>query len=295
MCATRPHRLGPAGRPGDAGVQQEQRHATPPIRTGLFVGATCVLALIGASLLVSQLEQLRERKKLLSSLVAFGTRRRTLSLSVLWQTAIPIALGLLLASAVGLTLGAVLLKMTARPVGVDWASVLSMTGIGAAVVLAGDAAQPAAAAAADAAGRSAHRVSHTPRRPRSTRTAGQCAGSFRRRGPRVARRTGLDPESWTRAVRLGPGWLMLCRLLSRQQWDCVVGGPTPATGIHSQCIGLQPGSEANLRVATRSVAGSCPAEPDGVLLTRGAERHDSWSRWSRAMLTRAGSAVRCTA
>ncbi|RDD85235.1 ABC transporter permease [Streptomyces parvulus] len=106
------------------------------IRTGLFVGAACVLALIGASLLVSQLEQLRERKKLLSALVAFGTRRRTLSLSVLWQTAIPITLGLLLASVVGLTLGAVLLKMTATPVRVDWTGVLSMTGIGAAVVLA---------------------------------------------------------------------------------------------------------------------------------------------------------------
>ncbi|MFI5793204.1 FtsX-like permease family protein [Streptomyces sp. NPDC051677] len=105
------------------------------IRTGLLVGSACVLLLIGASLLVSQLEQLRERKKLLSSLVAFGTRRRTLGLSVLWQTAIPIALGLLLALAVGLTLGAVLLKMTSTPVGVDWASVLTMTGCGAAVVL----------------------------------------------------------------------------------------------------------------------------------------------------------------
>lgn len=105
------------------------------IRTGLFVGATCVLFLIGASLLVSQLEQLRERRKLLSALVAFGTRRRTLSMSVLWQTAIPIALGLLLASAVGLTLGTVLLKMTGTPVGVDWASVLSMTGVGAGVVV----------------------------------------------------------------------------------------------------------------------------------------------------------------
>ncbi|KUM74590.1 ABC transporter permease [Streptomyces curacoi] len=106
------------------------------IRTGLFIGATCVLVLIGASLLVSQLEQLRERKKLLSSLVAFGTRRSTLSLSVLWQTAIPIGLGLLLASVGGMALGAVLLRMTDTPVQVDWASVLSMTGVGAAVVLA---------------------------------------------------------------------------------------------------------------------------------------------------------------
>ncbi|MFJ5775992.1 ABC transporter permease [Streptomyces sp. NPDC093094] len=106
------------------------------IRNGLFVGASCVLALIGASLLVSQLEQLRERRNLLSALVAFGTRRRTLGLSVLWQTALPIALGLALACAVGLALGAVLLRMTDTAVRVDWPSVLAMTGIGGAVVVA---------------------------------------------------------------------------------------------------------------------------------------------------------------
>ncbi|MFF4030057.1 ABC transporter permease [Streptomyces sviceus] len=116
-------------------VSTESNDRYSSIRTGLFVGAVCVLALIGASLLVSQLEQLRERKKLLSALIAFGTRRRTLSLSVLWQTAIPVGLGLLLASAVGLTLGAVLLKMTNTAVRVDWPSVLSMTGVGAGVVL----------------------------------------------------------------------------------------------------------------------------------------------------------------
>ncbi|MCT7354666.1 ABC transporter permease [Streptomyces sp. 15-116A] len=113
----------------------ERSNRFDSIRTGLLVGAAAVLVLIGASLLVSQLEQLRERRKLLSSLVAFGTRRRTLSLSVLWQTAIPIGLGLLLASVVGMTLGAVLLRMTATAVRVDWASVVSMTGIGAGVVL----------------------------------------------------------------------------------------------------------------------------------------------------------------
>ncbi|MFC8392663.1 MULTISPECIES: ABC transporter permease [unclassified Streptomyces] len=115
-------------------VERSERYDS--IRTGLFVGAAAVLALIGASLLVSQLEQLRERRKLLSALVAFGTRRRTLSLSVLWQTAIPIGLGLLLASVVGVALGTVLLKMTSTPVGVDWPSVLRMTGMGAGVVLA---------------------------------------------------------------------------------------------------------------------------------------------------------------
>ncbi|GGZ28221.1 membrane protein [Streptomyces olivaceoviridis] len=116
-----------------AATEQSNRYAS--LRTGLFIGAVCVLALIGASLLVSQLEQLRERRKLLSSLLAFGTRRRTLGLSVLWQTAVPITLGLLLAAAVGLTLGTVLLKLAATPVSVDWPSVLSLTGAGAAVVL----------------------------------------------------------------------------------------------------------------------------------------------------------------
>ncbi|MPY49662.1 FtsX-like permease family protein [Streptomyces acidicola] len=114
----------------------EQSGEFTSIRTGLFIGATCVLFLIGASLLVAQLEQLRERKKLLSALVAFGTRRRTLSLSVLWQTAIPIALGLTLSGALGLLLGAVLLKMSGAPVTVAWTSVLSMAGVGAGVVLA---------------------------------------------------------------------------------------------------------------------------------------------------------------
>ncbi|MGX1372709.1 hypothetical protein RKD19_008068 [Streptomyces canus] len=68
-----------------------------------------------------------------------------------------------------------------------------------------------------------------------------------------------------------------------------------ATGVHSQCIGLQAGGEANLLVATRRVADSGPAEPDGVVLClrRGASR--GLSRSSRVVLTPAGSAVRCTA
>ncbi|MFD8297857.1 ABC transporter permease [Streptomyces bauhiniae] len=106
------------------------------LRTGMLIGASCVLVLIGASLLVSQLEQLRERRRLLSALVAFGTRRRTLGLSVLWQSALPIVLGLLLASVVGLGLGAVLLRMSAAKVTVVWSDVLALTGVGAGVVLA---------------------------------------------------------------------------------------------------------------------------------------------------------------
>ncbi|WP_055528493.1 ABC transporter permease [Streptomyces graminilatus] len=117
---------------GWVATQEDSKYSS--IRTGLFIGSAFVLALIGASLLVSQLEQLRERRKLLSALVAFGTRRRTLSLSVLWQTALPVGLGLVLATTVGVTLGVVLLKMAGTAVAMDWASVLTMTGVGAAVV-----------------------------------------------------------------------------------------------------------------------------------------------------------------
>lgn len=105
------------------------------VRRGLYIGAAAVLMLIGTSLLVSMLEQLRERKRLLSSLVAFGTRRTTLSWSVLWQTAVPVTLGLTLATGVGLGLGAVLLRMVGHPIHVDWPSVAGMVGIGGAVVL----------------------------------------------------------------------------------------------------------------------------------------------------------------
>lgn len=105
------------------------------IRTGLFVGSVLVLMLIGASLLVSQLEQLRERKKLLSALVAFGTKRSTLSLSVLWQTALPIGLGLALATVIGLALGLVLMQMASVPLHISWTSILAMIGTGAGVAV----------------------------------------------------------------------------------------------------------------------------------------------------------------
>lgn len=105
------------------------------IRNVLFIGATATLLLIGASMIVTTLEQLRERKRLLSVLVAFGTRRTTLSWSILWQTAVPVVLGLALSIAGGLALGVMLLKMVGQGIAVDWAGLAAMTGIGAGVIL----------------------------------------------------------------------------------------------------------------------------------------------------------------
>ncbi|NUH43962.1 ABC transporter permease [Streptomyces samsunensis] len=105
------------------------------IRNVLFIGATATLLLIGASMIVTTLEQLRDRKRLLSVLVAFGTRRSTLSWSILWQTAVPVVLGLALSIAGGLALGVLLLKMVGEGIAVDWAGLAAMTGIGAGVIL----------------------------------------------------------------------------------------------------------------------------------------------------------------
>lgn len=104
------------------------------IRRGLFIGATATLLLIGASMIVSTLEQLRERRRLLAVLVAFGTRRSTLAWSVLWQTAVPVVIGLAISVAGGLTLGTVLLTMIDSPVAVDWSSLATMTATGAGVI-----------------------------------------------------------------------------------------------------------------------------------------------------------------
>ncbi|WP_433385154.1 FtsX-like permease family protein [Micromonospora sp. KLBMP9576] len=115
----------------------ETRQATRfvNIQRGLYIGAVVTLLLIGASMLVGVLEQLRERRRLLAMLVAVGTRRWTLSWSVLWQSAVPVVIGLALAVVFGLGLGAVLLRMVQTPVTVAWPVLAVSTGLGAAVVL----------------------------------------------------------------------------------------------------------------------------------------------------------------
>ncbi|MEU3709078.1 FtsX-like permease family protein [Streptomyces catenulae] len=92
------------------------------VHTGLLLGSTVTMALVAAGLLVTTVEQLRERRRLLSVLVAFGTRRSTLAWSVLWQTAVPIVLGLALAVAAGLGLGAGLLR-SAGKAAYDWSAI----------------------------------------------------------------------------------------------------------------------------------------------------------------------------
>ncbi|MFJ8755161.1 ABC transporter permease [Streptomyces sp. NPDC102441] len=114
-------------------VARDRQYAS--VQTGLRLGAAATLMLIAASMLVSQLEQLRERKRLLSVLVAFGTRRVTLGWSVLWQTAVPVVVGLLVATAGGLGLGVVMTWMLDKTV-TKWWLFLPMAGAGGALIVA---------------------------------------------------------------------------------------------------------------------------------------------------------------
>ncbi|GAA3884544.1 FtsX-like permease family protein [Streptomyces sedi] len=120
---------------GDASTLVSERISSQlvTIQTWMVIGASGVLALIGCSMLITTLEQLRERKRLLAALVAVGARRTTLGCSVLWQTAVPVVLGIALASAVGLLLGAMLMSLVRiSPDG--WLAFLPMAGAGAGVI-----------------------------------------------------------------------------------------------------------------------------------------------------------------
>ena len=105
------------------------------LRRAMLIGASIVIGLIGLSLLLTALEQLRERRRLLAVLVAFGTRRSTLSWSVLWQSALPVALGIGIAVTTGIALGSVLLRILGTPVQISWVDVAAMAGAGIVVVL----------------------------------------------------------------------------------------------------------------------------------------------------------------
>ncbi|KUF13082.1 hypothetical protein AT728_37300 [Streptomyces silvensis] len=112
-------------------IERDKQYAS--VQKGLQAGAIATMLLIAASMLVSTLEQLRERKRLLAALTAFGTRRSSMAWSVLWQTAVPVVLGLGLAITGGLALGVVMCRMVEKPVS-DWLVFLPLCAAGAALV-----------------------------------------------------------------------------------------------------------------------------------------------------------------
>ncbi|WP_033344124.1 ABC transporter permease [Catenuloplanes japonicus] len=105
------------------------------IRQALLVLATALLLLIGASMVVTVAEQLHERRRLLAILTAFGTRRATLTGSVLYQVAIPVLLGMSLAILTGAALGIILQRAADAPISLDWTGMAITTGAAVLVIL----------------------------------------------------------------------------------------------------------------------------------------------------------------
>lgn len=106
---------------GDASTYQH-------IRAGLYAGALLTLAMAAATMLVLVVEQVRERRRPLAALAASGVPRSTLVRSVLWQNAIPLAFGVVVADGIGVLLAVLLLRLINEPIGVDWAGLGWLTG-----------------------------------------------------------------------------------------------------------------------------------------------------------------------
>jgi hypothetical protein len=127
-----------AGLAETASVYRENVQVARPsfasARRGVVAAVVATLLFIGAGLLVAAVEQLRDRRRLLAVLVAFGARRATLAWSVLWQAAMPVVLGTVVAAGLGTALGAVLLAIAGEPATADWAAI--GVGSGAAVAVA---------------------------------------------------------------------------------------------------------------------------------------------------------------
>ncbi|MBM7770532.1 ABC-type lipoprotein release transport system permease subunit [Actinokineospora baliensis] len=105
------------------------------IRRGLLIGAIFTLLLAGLSLLVLAVEHIRERKRPLAVLAAGGVPTAVLARSLLWQIAIPIAIGVVVAVSLGSLLAAQMMLVMHNPLFMDWAGVTTMAGAAAALVL----------------------------------------------------------------------------------------------------------------------------------------------------------------
>jgi ABC-type antimicrobial peptide transport system permease subunit len=101
----------------------------------LMIGSVITLLMAAASLLVVALEQIRERRRALAVLTANGVQRFVLARSLLWQTAVPIAVAVVVALVSGLVLAGLLLYVTKQPIAFDWSSIALFVGTAIVAVL----------------------------------------------------------------------------------------------------------------------------------------------------------------
>ncbi|MBB5855232.1 ABC transporter permease [Amycolatopsis umgeniensis] len=104
-------------------------------RNILLGGALFVLLLAGVCLLVLAQEQVRERRRALGALSATGVPVRVILRSLLWQNGIPLLLGIVIATGIGIGIAAVGKRMFWKALYVDWAAVGVLAAATIAVVL----------------------------------------------------------------------------------------------------------------------------------------------------------------
>ncbi|MFC7618103.1 FtsX-like permease family protein [Actinokineospora soli] len=106
----------------------EQQETFLTIRKALLIGSVFTLMLAGVSLLVLAVEHIRERRRPLAVLAASGVPTGAIARSLLWQIAVPIGLGVVVAVATGIALGSLVMRLATDPLVVDWAGVGLLTG-----------------------------------------------------------------------------------------------------------------------------------------------------------------------
>jgi hypothetical protein len=105
------------------------------IRNVLLGGSLFTLLLAGVSMLVLALEQVRERRRPLAVLAAAGVPRSALARSLLWQTAIPVVLAVVVAVGTGIGLAALVIRMTSVTMLMDWSTIGVFAGAALVLVL----------------------------------------------------------------------------------------------------------------------------------------------------------------
>jgi hypothetical protein len=83
----------------------------PALRGLLYAGALLTLSLAGVSLLVMTVGQISERRRPLAAMSAGGVPRGVLARSLLWQNAVPMVFGVLVAVAAGIGIGVLTLRL----------------------------------------------------------------------------------------------------------------------------------------------------------------------------------------
>jgi hypothetical protein len=118
---------------GDALNADQKTFVT--IRSALLGGSLFTLLLAGVSMLVLALEQVRERRRPLAVLAAAGVPRSALARSLLWQTAVPVVLAVLVAVGTGIGLAALVMRMTSLQLQMDWSTIGIFAGAALVLVL----------------------------------------------------------------------------------------------------------------------------------------------------------------